>query len=153
VYQRRFLTGRGTPPLVLAAGQMVAATLVVALATPAIVATPVDWTLTTLLSLVFLGTLGTGVAYAINFRLIQDEGATNASTVTYLLPVVAVVLGALFLAEQITANVLIGTLVVFVGIALAQQRLRLPGRRAAASPAPSAVAPEGGAAGRRHVSS
>ena len=153
VYQRRFLTGRGTPPLVLAAGQMVAATLVVALATPAIVATPVDWTLTTLLSLVFLGTLGTGVAYAINFRLIQDEGATNASTVTYLLPVVAVVLGALFLAEQITANVLIGTLVVFVGIALAQQRLRLPGRRAAASPAPSAVAPEGGAPGRRHVSS
>ena len=145
VYQRRFLTGRGTPPLVLAAGQMVAATLVVALATPAIVATPVDWTLTTLLSLVFLGTLGTGVAYAINFRLIQDEGATNASTVTYLLPVVAVVLGALFLAEQITANVVIGTLVVLVGIALAQQRLRLPGRKADATDASSVspVAPEG----------
>lgn len=153
VYQRRFLTGRGTPPLVLAAGQMVAATLVVALATPAIAATPVDWSLATLLSLVLLGTLGTGVAYAINFRLVQDEGAINASTVTYLLPVVAVVLGALFLAEQITANVMIGTLVVFVGIALAQQRLRLPGRMAAASPAASTVAPEGGAAGRGRVSS
>jgi drug/metabolite transporter (DMT)-like permease len=128
VYQRRFLTGRGTPPLVLAAGQMVAATMVVALATPVIIASPVTWTMMPLLSVVLLGTLGTGVAYAINFRLIQDEGATNASTVTYLLPVVAVVLGALFLAERITANVVIGTLVVFVGIALAQQRLRLPGR-------------------------
>jgi drug/metabolite transporter (DMT)-like permease len=127
VYQRRFLTGRGTPPLALAAGQTLAATVLVSLATPVIVATPVEWSLTPLLSLLFLGTLGTGVAYAINFRLIQDEGATNASTVTYLLPVVAVVLGALFLAEEITVNVLAGTLVVFVGIALTQQRLRLPG--------------------------
>jgi drug/metabolite transporter (DMT)-like permease len=127
VYQRRFLTGRGTPPLALAAGQTFAATVLVSLATPVIVATPVEWSLTPLLSLLFLGTLGTGVAYAINFRLIQDEGATNASTVTYLLPVVAVVLGALFLAEEITVNVLAGTLVVFVGIALTQQRLRLPG--------------------------
>jgi len=141
VYQRRFLTGRGTPPLVLAAGQMVAATLVVALATPVIVAAPVTWTLMPLLSVVLLGTLGTGVAYAINFRLIQDEGATNASTVTYLLPVVAVVLGALFLAERITANVVIGTLVVFVGIALAQQRLRLPGR--GRRPVPPTTRPPG----------
>lgn len=127
VYQRRFLTGRGTPPLALAAGQTLAATVLVTLATPVIVATPVEWSLTPLLSVLFLGTLGTGVAYAINFRLIQDEGATNASTVTYLLPVVAVVLGALFLAEAITLNVVAGTLVVFVGIALTQQRLRLPG--------------------------
>jgi drug/metabolite transporter (DMT)-like permease len=107
---------------------------------------PVTWTLVPVASLVVLGTLGTGVAYAINFRLIQDEGATNASTVTYLLPVVAVILGALFLAEAVTVNVLAGTLVVFVGIALTQQRLRLPGRRTP-PPAPAAsvspTAPEG----------
>lgn len=143
VYQRRFLTGRGTPPLALATGQMVAASVVVVLATPLIVAAPVTWDPLPVLSLVVLGVLGTGLAYAINFRLIQDEGATNASTVTYLLPVVAVVLGALFLAEQITVNVVAGTAVVFVGIALAQQRVRLPLRRpaavAAASPAPGAV--------------
>jgi drug/metabolite transporter (DMT)-like permease len=146
VYQRRFLTGRGTPPLALATGQMLLATVVVALATPAILAAPVTWSLAPVVNLVLLGTLGTGVAYAINFRLIQDEGATNASTVTYLLPVVAVILGALFLAEAVTLNVVLGTLVVFVGIALTQQRLRLPGRRAsraadAASVSP--VAPEG----------
>ena len=34
--------------------------------------------------------LGTGLAYLLNYRLIQDEGATTASTVTYLLPIVAV---------------------------------------------------------------
>jgi hypothetical protein len=57
-----------------------------------------------------------------------------------------VILGALFLAEAVTLNVVLGTLVVFVGIALTQQRLPLPGRRAsraadAASVSP--VAPEG----------
>ena len=128
VYQRRFLTGRGTSPLVLAAAQMVVGALVVGLAAPAIVSAPAVWSLAPVAGLIVLGTLGTGVAYAINFRLIQDEGATNASTVTYLLPVVAVVLGAAFLAEAVTANVVAGTLVVFVGIALAQQRVRLPGR-------------------------
>jgi drug/metabolite transporter (DMT)-like permease len=79
VYQRRFLTGRGTPPLVLAAGQMVCASTIVALATPVVVAAPVTWDATAIIGLVLLGTLGTAVAYAINFRLIQDEGATNAS--------------------------------------------------------------------------
>jgi drug/metabolite transporter (DMT)-like permease len=152
VYQRRFLTGRGTPPLVLAAGQMLVCSAVVALATPVIVASPVTWSLVPVAGLVLLGTLGTGVAYAINFRLVQDEGATNASTVTYLLPVVAVALGALFLAEEITASVVIGTLVVFVGIALAQQRLRLPGSTAHRAPSTSSVSsaapPEGHAPGQ-----
>lgn len=133
VYQRRFLTGRGTPPLALAAGQMITASAVVALALPVIVATPVAWDAPAVASLVLLGMFGTAVAYAINFRLIQDEGATNASTVTYLLPVVAVILGAVFLAEQITVDVVVGTLVVFLGIGLAQQRLHLPGRRAASA--------------------
>jgi drug/metabolite transporter (DMT)-like permease len=142
VYQRRFLTGRGTPPLVLAAGQMIAASVVVTLAAPVIVGAPVVWAARPLVGLVLLGTFGTAVAYAINFRLIQDEGATNTSTVLYLLPVVSVALGAAFLAEQVTINVVIGTLVVFVGIALTQQRLRLPGR----SPLPASPA-EGGPTG------
>lgn len=141
VYQRRFLTGRGTPPLVLAAAQMLAAAVLTALATPLIVATPTDWAAVPVAGLVVLGVFGTGVAYAINFRLIQDEGATSASTVTYLMPVVAVALGAAFLTEPVTVNVVVGTLVVFVGIALAQQRLRLPGRRVT-MPAEGVVTPE-----------
>ena len=40
-----------------------------------------------------LGALGTGAGHVLNYRLITDEGPTASSTVTYLLPVVAVVLG------------------------------------------------------------
>ena len=39
------------------------------------------------------GALGTGAGHVVNYRLITDEGPTASSTVTYLLPVVAVVYG------------------------------------------------------------
>jgi drug/metabolite transporter (DMT)-like permease len=48
-----------------------------------------------------LGFVGTGLAYVINYAIVARDGATVASTVTYLLPVVAVVLGAAVLDETI----------------------------------------------------
>lgn len=149
VYQRRHLTGRGTPPVALAAGQLVAASAVALLAAPALLRAPAAWSLPAVASLVALGALGTGLAYAINFRLVQDEGATNASTVTYLLPIVAGVLGAVALAEPITPRMVAGTAVVFVGIALAQRRLPVRGRRRAAPP-PSPAQPLASDRARRH---
>ena len=35
---------------------------------------------------VILGVIGTGIAYVLNYQIITSEGATIASTVTYLLP-------------------------------------------------------------------
>jgi drug/metabolite transporter (DMT)-like permease len=55
-----------------------------------------------------LGIIGTGFAYVLNHQIITSEGATVASTVTYLLPVVAIVLGVLVLSENITVTVLTG---------------------------------------------
>jgi len=49
-----------------------------------------------------LGIIGTGIAYVLNYQIITSEGATIASTVTYFLPVVAIVLGVLVLGENIT---------------------------------------------------
>jgi hypothetical protein len=46
------------------------------------------------------------------------------STVTYLMPVVSVVLGAAFLGEPVGANLIAGTTVVLLGVALAQRRGR-----------------------------
>jgi drug/metabolite transporter (DMT)-like permease len=46
-----------------------------------------------LVAISILGALGTGAGHVLNYRLITDEGPTASSTVTYLLPVVAVVLG------------------------------------------------------------
>jgi uncharacterized membrane protein len=72
--------------------------------------------------LVILGVLGTGVAYVLNYQIITSEGATVAATVTYLLPVVAIVLGVLFLGETVTVTVLAGIALVLSGVALTRRR-------------------------------
>ena len=49
-----------------------------------------------------LGVIGTGIAYVLNYQIISSKGAATASTVTYQLPVVAIVLGVLVLSENVT---------------------------------------------------
>ena len=71
-----------------------------------------------------LGIIGTGFAYVLNYQIITSEGATVASTVTYLLPVVAIVLGVLVLGETITATVLAGIALVLAGVALTRRRTK-----------------------------
>jgi len=68
--------------------------------------------------------LGTGVAYVLNYQIITSEGATVAATVTYLLPVVAIVLGVLVLGETVTITVLAGIALVLAGVALTRPRDR-----------------------------
>jgi drug/metabolite transporter (DMT)-like permease len=123
VYARRFLTGRGFSALVLSTGQMAAGAALLVLATPIVARSPVTLTPTVTTSVLVLGVLGTGVAYVLNYRLIADEGAVAASTVTYLLPVVAVVLGALILNEPLTWHLLAGGVTVLVGVAVSEGRL------------------------------
>jgi drug/metabolite transporter (DMT)-like permease len=69
-----------------------------------------------------LGIIGTGIAYVLNYQIIASEGATVASTVTYLVPVVAIVLGVLVLGETITAITLAGIALVLVGVALSRRQ-------------------------------
>jgi drug/metabolite transporter (DMT)-like permease len=75
-----------------------------------------------ILAVVWLGVLGSGLAYLCYFRILQDWGATRASMVAYLLPVVGIVLGAIVLREPMTINTLFGTLLVIGGIALVNAR-------------------------------
>lgn len=78
-----------------------------------------------LLSILALGILGTGVAYIWNFRNIELAGPSLASTVTYLTPLVAVALGFFLLGEPLTWNEPIGGLIVLLGSAIAQGRIKL----------------------------
>jgi drug/metabolite transporter (DMT)-like permease len=133
VYMRRYLTGRGTSPIVLATSQLTAGALMLVLAAPLVARQAVDLQLDVVASVLALGTLGTGLAYMLNYRLIHDEGATSASTVTYLLPIVAVILGAAVLGEAITWNLFAGTAIVLAGVALSERR------RTPASPATEAA--------------
>ena len=53
----------------------------------------------TIAAIAVLGIICTGFAYVLNYQIITSERAPVASTVTYLLPVVAIVLGVLILSE------------------------------------------------------
>ena len=126
VYMGRFLTNRGLPPLVLSAGQLIAASGLLILATPFGGLAAPTWRPDAIAALVALGIIGTGIAYVINYRIITDDGPVLASTVTYLLPVVAVILGALVLSEPITLQLGAGVAVVLAGVALTRRTSRDP---------------------------
>ncbi len=74
------------------------------------------------LGMVALGVLGTGYAYIWNFQIIAAAGSSIASSVTYLTPVVAVMVGWLFLGEHTTWNQPVGGALVVLGAAISQGR-------------------------------
>ncbi len=121
-YMRRFLSGRGHSPLVLAAGQLACAAGVLWLLAPLLAGGAPTLTLGVLGAITGLGVLGTGTAYILYYRLLGEIGATRTSTVTYLIPVVAVTLGVVVLDEPLRASMLLGAAVVVAGVALVQSR-------------------------------
>ncbi len=133
-YARRYLMPTGEGPVALATGQVL---LGAALTLPMLAWTGLELvgplTPAVVWSMIALGALGSGVAYVLNFRVIQAAGSSVASTVTYLTPVVAVLLGVLVLHERLAWYEPVGGLVVVLGIALSQGRLRR--RRPVAVPA------------------
>ncbi|MGA3564847.1 DMT family transporter [Melissospora conviva] len=124
VYMGRYLTGRGISPLVLSASQLGAATILLALAMPFAGLDAPEWRWDAVGSLLVLGALGTGIAYVLNYRIIQDEGPTAASVVTYLLPIVAVILGWAVLSEAVTVAILAGVVLVLSGVILSKRTRR-----------------------------
>ena len=72
-----------------------------------------------------LGAAGTGVAYIWNFRNVRLAGSAIASTVTYITPVVATILGVAFLHEPFGLHQVLGGLLVLFSAALIQKRVRL----------------------------
>ncbi len=125
VYAKSVIAGRERP-LELATGQILMA---------AVMTAPVAWLFAPLpvraevtagivAALLTLGVVGTGLAYLTFYTLIERVGATNSSLVTYLIPVVAIVLGALVLGERLGLAALAGGALVVAGIWLAQARQR-----------------------------
>jgi drug/metabolite transporter (DMT)-like permease len=123
-YMRRFVSNTGMSALAFTFGYIAMAGVVMTLLTPFLVLTPVRLDAPIIVSMILLGCLGTGIAYVWNQNAVRAWGPTRASTVTYITPVVGVVLGILLLGETITWNEPVGALVVFLGILLAQDRLR-----------------------------
>jgi drug/metabolite transporter (DMT)-like permease len=114
---------RETEPLVIAAGSMVGAAIVMApfgLAT--LPASIPGWKETA--SVAVLGVVGTGIAYVLYFVMIRDAGASRSILVTYLVPPVALAYGVLLLGESLQAAAVVGLALILGGVALASRRPR-----------------------------
>jgi drug/metabolite transporter (DMT)-like permease len=131
VYSRRNV--RGIPPMIPAVFQVTFAALITG--TVALLFEH-PWTAQpdpqAIFSILWLGILGSGLAYLAVFRLFAHWGATRTTLVAYLLPVVGIVLGYLVLDEAVDARLIIGTALVIAGVGLVNSRFgrrRLFGRQ------------------------
>jgi len=118
---RRHLTGV-RPPVVAAGSTLIAA---IALVPAGVVQAPSElpgWK--AIGSVVFLGLVGTALAYLIFFTLIASAGAHYAALVTYLVPPLALAYGAIFLGERFGASAFGGLALILGGVALGTGALR-----------------------------
>jgi drug/metabolite transporter (DMT)-like permease len=124
VYEGRYLSNIGVSPVALSGAQMILASGLMLLAVPVGGLTPIHLDPGAVVALVILGAGSTGVAFALNYQLLESEGAVAASIVGYLLPVVSVLLGSIFLGERLDLRVIGGMIVVLAGVALTRLRPR-----------------------------
>ncbi|MGH8882101.1 MAG: DMT family transporter [Stackebrandtia sp.] len=121
-YMGRHLAGTGTSTISLSAAQLLAATGLTSIALPVTPSISLPVSPTGLVAMTILGVFATGITFHLTFRTIATEGATQAATVGYLLPVVSVLLGAIVLGEPVDLRVVTGMTVVLVGVALTRWR-------------------------------
>lgn len=113
------------PPLVTATGSQMGASL--ALALPALWWQPEHLpSLSAWGALLALGIFCTGVAYILYFKLIENTGPAKALTVTFMVPVFAIVYGVVLLGETVTPWMLLCGGVILAGTALSSGLIRLP---------------------------
>ncbi|MBY8872847.1 DMT family transporter [Micromonospora sp. PLK6-60] len=144
-YQKKFIAGSAHSGLSLSAAQLLLATVQLAVVTPLVAGAPPAPTalsVDVVACVLALGALGTGLAFVINMRNIRLAGASTASTVTYLIPIFAVLIGALALDERLNWHQPVGALIVLLGVAVTQGLVGRRRRRPVAAGAPAVPAAE-----------
>ncbi|HET6504071.1 MAG TPA: DMT family transporter [Amycolatopsis sp.] len=122
VYEGRFLSDTGSSPVALAGGQMLAASMLMLLTLPWEGPVPAHPEPVAVIAAIVLGVVSTGITFAVSYQLLTSEGAIATSTVGYLLPVVSVLLGTVFLSEEFSPRVFAGMVTVLGGVALTRLR-------------------------------
>ena len=124
-YSRRFILPAQLKPEVMAATQV---TLGAITLLPFFLINGVaksEFLLGPVLAMVALGVFGSGFAYIWNFTIMRDAGSAIASSVTYVTPLVAVLVGFIFLNEKLHWYEPAGAVIVLLGAAIAQERISL----------------------------
>jgi drug/metabolite transporter (DMT)-like permease len=125
LYGRRF-SKLGVAPLEAAAGQVTASAMLIL---PIMLIIDRPWLLPFLPSLATgaalagLALLSTALAYILYFRILAAAGATNLLLVTFLIPVTAILLGALVLGERLEARHFAGMFLIGLSLAAIDARM------------------------------
>ncbi len=123
-YMRRFGTSHRYSAPSIAAAQVTLSSAMLVIPSPLIMATPMAWTPSIVAAMLVLGIITSGIAYIWISCIVSAWGATSTSTVTYLVPLVGVVLGVLVLGESFTWNQPVGAVIAIVGILISQGVIR-----------------------------
>lgn len=127
VYAKKFLADKQIAPLALTTYQIGLALVILACITPFTGITAIAQDSTASLGLIIgLGLLGTGVAYLTYYYLILNLGAVVASSVTYIPPVVALIVGFLAANEQLGMTEILSMVLIMSGVFLLQRPSRRP---------------------------
>jgi drug/metabolite transporter (DMT)-like permease len=124
VYARRF-PRMNIDPIVAAAGQLLMSSLVMILLVLAFdsPAELIESSSKVWAAVIVMAIFSTAIAYILYFRLLATAGATNAILVTLLIPVTAILLGALFLDERLQWPHFLGMAVIALGLSVIDGRL------------------------------
>ncbi|MCB0197674.1 MAG: DMT family transporter [Anaerolineae bacterium] len=126
VYTRTYL--HDLPPLVAPTAQMGMATLY-ALPLALLIDKPFGMALPSVNAIgavLALALFGTALSYIVYYRLIKQLSASQVSMVTYLVPIVGLVLGVVILDEQLTWNAYVGCVLILAGVMLVNGFIKLP---------------------------
>jgi drug/metabolite transporter (DMT)-like permease len=124
-YSRRYILPAQLKPEVMAATQVTlgAITLLPLFLIDGIAKD--EYRLGPVLAMVVLGVFGSGFAYIWNFTIMRAAGSAIASSVTYVTPLVAVLVGFIFLSEIPHWYEPAGAVIVLLGAAIAQGRIKI----------------------------
>jgi len=121
IYGRRF---KGINPLIVATGMLCGSTIMM---TPLALVIEQPWILSpgiaTLMALFGLAAVSTSLAYIIYFQILATARPTNLLLVTFLIPVSAILLGVVVLAERLAWNAFAGMALIFIGLIAIDGRL------------------------------
>ncbi len=119
VYARLKLGNASGSAVAIAAGQLSLAAVQLTLILPFGFALPAAFEVSSLVGLLVLGILGTGIGYILQHSLIRAGGASVAGDATYLILLFAVLIGVTVLGEPLTLTDLLGAVVILVGLVIA----------------------------------
>ena len=116
-YIRRYLTVLPYSSLALTCGQLMCATAMLGVVTAFVGGSPAAIGSGTVVAMLAVGIVSTGIGLAISYDIVRRAGATTAAAVTYFVPIVSTALGVLVLGESVSWNQPVGVAMVIAGVA------------------------------------